>query len=282
MAEPADQTMATVLHSWLNQAQESTRYDSVAAKYGLVVDTPSGMSQTGQNALRFLRSLSEHSPTFFEDQARLLSPPTPDLLASSPTSPPPSALATPALAMGGPQRVQARRQQSACSRTLREFDDALFPLDMPPTDEPVFVPNHHHNHQHRHQQRARPYPALPRIHPHPDLAPLGGSYLPPPPDPSPSLNAWDKHPAQYYGYHQQGYTSPPMAFSSPQTPDAGFTYTPTQPQFVASPKLESEPSEMEMNSLGGDEDRARMSALMYGSMRARAVVAANETDVQGW
>ncbi|ELU42168.1 hypothetical protein AG1IA_03802 [Rhizoctonia solani AG-1 IA] len=39
---------------------------------------------------------------------------------------------------------------------------------------------------------------------------------------------------------------------------------------------------MEIHSLGGDEDRARMSALMYGSMRARAVVAANETDTQGW
>ncbi|KAG8678798.1 hypothetical protein FRC09_019537, partial [Ceratobasidium sp. 395] len=64
--------MATALHTWLSQAQETTRYDSVAAKYGLVVDTPSGMSQTGQNALRFLRSLTEHSPTFFEGQAKLL------------------------------------------------------------------------------------------------------------------------------------------------------------------------------------------------------------------
>ncbi|ELU42169.1 hypothetical protein AG1IA_03801 [Rhizoctonia solani AG-1 IA] len=66
--------MATVLHSWLNEAQESSRYDSVAngLRSTVVVDTPSGMSQTGQNALRFLRSLSEHSPTFFEDQARLL------------------------------------------------------------------------------------------------------------------------------------------------------------------------------------------------------------------
>jgi hypothetical protein len=75
-----------------------------------------------------------------------------------------------------------------------------------------------------------------------------------------------------------------MAFSSPQTPDTGFAYTPThgQPQFAASPKLEPEPSETEMNCLGGDDDRARMSALMYGSMRARAVVAANETDAQGW
>ncbi|KAF8670185.1 hypothetical protein RHS04_08641 [Rhizoctonia solani] len=287
--------MATVLHSWLNEAQESSRYDSVAAKYGLVVDTPSGMSQTGQNALRFLRSLSEHSPTFFEDQARLLSPPTPGLLASSPipttTSPPSSALATPVVPMSGPQRVQPRRQPSASSRAhLRDFDEALFSLDMPPTDDPLFVPNpNHHNHHHRHhQQRARPYPALPRIHPHPDLAPLGGSYFPPPPDPSPGLglglSPWDKHPAHYY----QGYASPPLAFSSPQTPDAAFAYTPIHPQsqspFVASPQPESEPesSEMEIHSLGGDEDRARMSALMYGSMRARAVVAANETDTQGW
>ncbi|KAG8727726.1 hypothetical protein FRC11_012603, partial [Ceratobasidium sp. 423] len=142
--------MATVLHSWLNQAQENTRYDSVAAKYGLVVDTPSGMSQTGQNALRFLRSLSEHSPTFFEDQARLLSPPTPDLLAdlaTSPTSPPPSALATP-IPMSGPQRYPARRP-------TRQVDETLFSLDMAPSDDPIFVPNHHH-HYHRQQQRARP------------------------------------------------------------------------------------------------------------------------------
>ncbi|KAH7334953.1 hypothetical protein B0J17DRAFT_630905 [Rhizoctonia solani] len=264
--------MTTVLHSWLYQAQENTRYDSVAAKYGLVVDTPSGMSQTGQNALRFLRSLSEHSPTFFEDQARLLSPPTPDLLPTnfplvSPESPLPSALGTP-IPMAPARRPGPRTPQ---------FDDALFSLDLPTTDE-VFVPNHHHHH-HRQQQRARPYPALPRIHPHPDLAPLGGTYFSPPPDPSPSLNSWDKQ----YISPSQNYPSPSLAFSTPQSP----AYTPTHPQqpqpfVVASPELEiePEPSELEMHQMGGDADRARMSALMYGTMRARAVVAANETDSQ--
>ncbi|CAE6533179.1 unnamed protein product [Rhizoctonia solani] len=251
--------MATVLHSWLNQAQENTRYDSVAAKYGLVVDTPSGMSQTGQNALRFLRSLSEHSPTFFEDQARLLSPPTPDLLAdftTSPLSPPPSALATP-IPMSGPQRYPRR--------STRQVDETLFSLDIP-SDDPIFVPNHHH---HR-QQRARPYPALPRIHPHPVLAPLG-AHFPPPPEPSPSLSSWDKPSFQ-----------PPQNYASPLlSPDSGFTFTPTQPQLVSSPELDPEPSELDMNQCGGDADRARMSALMYGTMRARAVVAANETD-QRW
>ncbi|CAE6503148.1 unnamed protein product [Rhizoctonia solani] len=274
--------MTTVLHSWLNQAQETTRYDSVAAKYGLVVDTPSGMSQTGQNALRFLRSLSEHSPTFFEDQARLLSPPTPDLLLAdfpvlSPQSPPPSVLAT-------PTHMAPARRPGPGPRTP-QFDDALFSLDLPTTDEPVFIPNQHHHHYHRQQQRARPYPALPRIHPHPDLAPLGGTYFSPPPDPSPSLSSWDKP----YAYPPQNYPSPSSlaAFSTPQSPT--FTPTPThgqqpQPFVVASPELElePEPSEMEMRQMGGDADRARMSALMYGSMRARAVVAANETDSQGW
>ncbi|KAF8749755.1 hypothetical protein RHS01_09799 [Rhizoctonia solani] len=226
--------MATVLHSWLNEAQESSRYDSVAAKYGLVVDTPSGMSQTGQNALRFLRSLSEHSPTFFEDQARLLSPPTPGLLASSPipttTSPPSSVLATPVVPMSGPQRVQPRRQPSASSRAhLRDFDEALFSLDMPPTDDPLFVPNPNH------QSSPPPSPAASTSLPCPAAhTPAPGPraprrlLLPPPPDPSPAclglgLSPWDKHPAHYY----QGYASPPLAFSSPQTPDAAFAYTPS-------------------------------------------------------
>ncbi|CAE7161538.1 unnamed protein product [Rhizoctonia solani] len=237
--------MASVLHSWLNQAQENTRYDSVAAKYGLVVDTPSGMSQTDRNALRFLKSLSEHSPTFFEDQARLLSPPTPDLLVDFQTSPPHSALATPiSMAPARPSRPQ---------RT--QFDDALFALDMPPSDDPVFLPNHHHA---RNQQRARPYPALPRIHPHPDLAPLGGTYFSPPPEPSKTAS---------------GYFSPPQNYNYPSPLTA---QSPQQPQLPPSPA----PSELEMQQSGGDADRARMSALMYGSMRARAVVAANETDAQ--
>ncbi|CAE6423864.1 unnamed protein product [Rhizoctonia solani] len=257
--------MATVLHSWLNQAQENTRYDSVAAKYGLVVDTPSGMSQTGQNALRFLRSLSEHSPTFFEDQARLWSPPTPDLLVDlpvvSPTSPPHSTLATPI------SMAPARRPAQG-TRTP-QFDEALFALDMSPSDDPIFMPNHHH-HPHRQQQRARPYPALPRIHPHPDLAPLGGTYYSPPPDASPLKPGFTYYPQP----PTQNYPSP---LHSP-----GLTPLQTQPQLVASPELEPEPSELEMQQLGGDADRARMSALMYGSMRARAVVTASETDGQGW
>ncbi|KAJ1306243.1 hypothetical protein OPQ81_010947 [Rhizoctonia solani] len=257
--------MATVLHSWLNQAQEHTRYDSVTAKYGLVVDTPSGMSQTGQNALRFLRSLSEHSPTFFEDQARLLSPPTPDLLADlpvvSPTSPPPSALATPI--------PMAPARRPATGQHIRtQFEEALFSLDMPPNEQGHTL-------------------LCPAYTPHPDLAPLGGSYFPPPPDPSPSLNSWDKTSHVVYGYPQpQNYPSPLLPFSSPQSPDAGFMFTPTQQQpqqqLITSPEIETEPSELEMRQLGGDADRARMSALMYGSMRARAVAAATEADGQGW
>lgn len=43
------------------------------------------------------------------------------------------------------------------------------------------------------------------------------------------------------------------------------------------------PSHTELDmQLGDDADRARMSALMYGSMRVRAVVAASEGDNQGW
>ncbi|CAE6375547.1 unnamed protein product [Rhizoctonia solani] len=269
--------MASVLHSWLNHAQENTRFDSVAGKYGLVVDIP-GMSQTGQNARNALRSLTvlaDYSPAFFEDQARLWSPPTPDLLLDlpavlSPTSPPHSALATPNPISMAPARRPAQSQSQSQGARTPQFDDALFSFDIPPSDDPIFVPNHHHHH--RHQQRARPYPALPRIQPYPDLAPLGGTYFPPPPDPSPSLSPWDTK--QFTHYPQplpQNYPSP---LQSQPTPD--------QAQLVASPELGSEPSELEMQQLGGDADRARMSALMYASMRARAVATASEADGQGW
>ncbi|KDN42374.1 hypothetical protein RSAG8_06865, partial [Rhizoctonia solani AG-8 WAC10335] len=121
--------MASVLHNWLNQAQENTRYDSVAAKYGLVVDTPSGMSQTGQNALRFLRSLSEHSPTFFEDQARLLSPTTPDLLVS-PTGQRPSGKATFPLR---PTLLPARTGTNRVTPNLKITPRLYFPVLGRPT-----------------------------------------------------------------------------------------------------------------------------------------------------
>lgn len=342
--------MSTALHSWLSQAQENTRYDSVTAKYGLVVDTPSGMTQTGQNALRFLRSLSEHSPTFFEGQAKLLSPCTPDLVPDRPASPP-SALATP---MSGPQRTRrsgraSRSPYGAFTLNSEPESDALFAFDMP-SDDPIFLPSPPTTHaslltarRPPSASRARPYPVC-RAYTSPTSPGAGvgaegmgaaslGSYFPPAPDPSPALDmgmfnpGWDK---PYPGAiptpnsHQFGYTeSPgqsassftssfasPQSYASPTTFQSQMAFSPPphhphqhhhqhhhQQQSFSQhphPSMNSHPlgahvphppspthTELDMQ-LGDDADRARMSALMYGSMRVRAVVAASEGDGQGW
>ncbi|KAG8737201.1 hypothetical protein FRC10_008466 [Ceratobasidium sp. 414] len=316
--------MATALHTWLSQAQETTRYDSVAAKYGrescrlqllrctemiaVVVDTPSGMSQTDQNALRFLRSLTEHSPTFFEGQARLLSPPTPDLVPDLPASP----LATP-MSMSGPQRTSrrpSRTPRSPYALTYPDADsDALFAFDMPP-DDPVYLPSLAAPSRRPGNPRSRPYPAcraytMPTPYPEATKAsagppPLG--YFPPAPEPSPAPDMFSHPRSNSHGGWDESYPSalptpdnhyptyaapPPSSLASAQP--YGFhhsQFSPTQQPQQQSSFSHGNPAspvhtEFDMHP-GGDEDRARMSALMYGSMRVRAVVAANEADGQAW
>ncbi|QRV84358.1 hypothetical protein RhiJN_12374 [Ceratobasidium sp. AG-Ba] len=295
--------MTTALHAWLNHAQETTRFDSVTGKYGLLVDTPSGMSQNGQNALRFLRSLSEHSPTFFDSHAKLLSPPTPELIPDLPASP----LATPmSMSMSGPQRT-ARRPSRMPRSPYAPDTDGLFAFDMPP-DEPTYVPNFAATRKPA-SSRSRPYPAC-RAYTspttsHADLSrsppPLGSGYFPPAPEPSPALDMFTQQHGWDKGYsgavptpnintqvqNYQSYASPPASYA-PSPSASSFTSAQSYPFYHSqfSPTTQQQEQyqdpEMDVQHCGDDADRARMSALMYGSMRARTVVAASEADGQGW
>ncbi|KAG8791013.1 hypothetical protein FRC12_010357, partial [Ceratobasidium sp. 428] len=264
-------------------------------------------------------------------QAKLLSPPTPELIPDLPASP----LATPmSTSMSGPQRtsrrpmINTRMPRSPYALTHSDVDsDALFAFDMP-SDDPIFLPNASHiagRRQSSNASRARPYPACRAYasptaahHPTADFKsstgppPLG--YFPPAPEPSPALDmftnpgshgaGWDHHPHHSKSYPTPGHSNNnnnhqhyPTYASSPPPPSYGFQTqaqtqtqtqfppTPQQPSFGGGGNPASPPhTELDMHHhLGDDADRARMSALMYGSMRVRAVVAASEADgAQGW